>query len=99
MQKFAIAAALAAAISSVSAPPAVAQEAQVPVRYGDLDTASPTGIERLGARIDAGADTVCGRPDVRDINANVEFKACKQAVVASTVEQLASKGIQVQLGD
>jgi len=99
MQKFAIAAAVAAAISSVSAIPAAAQEAQVSVRYGDLDTASPAGIERLGARIDAGADTLCGRPDVRDINANAEFKACKQAVVASTVEQLASKGIQVQLGD
>jgi len=97
MKSIAIAAAVAA--SSVFAISAAAQESQVSVRYGDLDTASPAGIERLGARIDAGADAVCGRPDVRDVNANVEFKACKQAVLASTVEQLASKGIQVQLGD
>ncbi|MEO6388929.1 MAG: UrcA family protein [Croceibacterium sp.] len=98
MNKFALLAAAAAAISTISVTPAFAQEAQVSVRYGDLDTASPAGMQLLGARLEASATALCGRPDVRDISANLALKGCKDAVVANGIEQLATKGIKVEAG-
>jgi len=91
MKKIAIIAAVAAALSSV---PAVAQET-VAVRYGDVDVASPAGTQVLANRIEAGAKNVCGRPDLRDIKATVAFQECKEAAVQSSIQQLASKGIEL----
>lgn len=91
MKNIAIIAAAAAAIFAV---PAVAQET-VEVYYGDLDVASATGAQVLGERIEAGAATVCDRPDNRNLKGMLAWQECKNAAVTSGVQQLASKGINV----
>ena len=91
MKTFATLAAVAAAIAVV---PAAAQDA-VEIYFGDLDVASAAGTQVLGERLEAGADTICVRPDNRNLKGMVAWKECKEAVVTSGVEQLASKGIQL----
>ena len=91
MKTFATLAAVAAAIAAV---PAAAQDT-VEIYFGDLDVASATGTQVLGERLEAGADAICVRPDNRNLKGMVAWKECKEAVVTSGVEQLASKGIQL----
>jgi len=94
MKKFAVAAAIAASFVSIA--PAAAQEiTQVEVSYGDLDIASPAGVEVLNARLQAGADTVCARPDNRDLKSMAAWQQCKEAAVQNGIRQLATKGIQL----
>lgn len=90
MKNFAIVAALAAA----TAVPAAAQDT-VEIYFGDLDVASPAGTATLSARLQAGADAACERPDNRNLKGMLAWKECKNAVVTSAVEQLASKGIRI----
>jgi hypothetical protein len=49
----------------------------------------------LGERLEAGAASVCARPDNRDLKGMAAWQECKTTAVASGVEQLASKGINV----
>lgn len=95
MKTIAIATAIAAAVSAVAIPAAAQDIVQAEVRYGDLDVASPAGVQVLSARIENTADTVCVRPDNRNLKGMAAFQQCKQAVVQGAVEQLASKGIKL----
>lgn len=95
MKTIAFAAAIAAAVSSVAIPAAAQDVVQVEVSYSDLDVASPAGVQALSARLEATADTICARPDNRDIKSMAVWQECKETAVQSGVEQLASKGIKL----
>lgn len=97
MKKIAFAA-IAAAVSLAAVAPVAAQDVtQVAVRYGDLDFSSPAATQIFGNRLEAGADAVCGRPNIRDLKAVAASQECRDAVVTAGMQQLAGKGIQVQL--
>jgi UrcA family protein len=92
MNKFALAAALAASLGAV---PAAAET--VTVGYADLNTANPVGAETLVKRLDNGADVACQRPDMRDLKAMVDFNSCKQEALASAADQLTRAGARVDV--
>ena len=89
-------AAIAAAVSLAAAPVAAQDVTQVEIGYGDLDVASSAGTLMLGKRLEAGADAVCSRPDNRNLKSMLAWQECKDAAVTAGIQQLASKGIQVQ---
>ena len=91
MKKLSIAAAVAVALTSIAAAPAVAQDT-VAVHYGDLDLTTATGVQILDQRLEAGVNTVCDRPDIRDLKSMVAFEQCKDAAMTSANEQLARQG-------
>ena len=95
MNRFALAAALAASLSTFAftAAPAAAEDVSVTVAYGDLDLATPAGAQSLAGRFAAGVDTACARPDFRDLKAMTEFDACRSAAVASATQQLNTAGV------
>ncbi len=95
MTKLAIASAVAVALSSIAAAPAVAQDSQIVVSYGDLDLNTATGVQTLDARLEAGVKAVCGRPDIRDLKSGAAFAQCKDAAMTSVNEQLARQGARV----
>lgn len=92
MTKLAIASAVAVALSSIAAAPAVAQENQLVVSYADLDLNTTAGVQTLDQRLEAGVKAVCGRPDVRDLKSGLAFEQCKEAAMTSAHEQLARQG-------
>jgi UrcA family protein len=92
MKKLSVAAAIAVTISSFAAAPAVAQETQVAIHYGDLDLATSTGAELLGERVEAGVKAVCERPDMRNLKSMVAWEQCKDAAMTSANAQLARQG-------
>ena len=81
---------LAAALIGGFATPAFAADetVSVVVPYGDLDVADPAGADTLTQRIDAAAEKVCDRPDMRDLKAMVAFEECKADALAGAMEQL-----------
>ena len=95
MTKLAIASAVAVALSSIAAAPAVAQETQLVVSYADLDLNTTAGVQTLDQRLEAGVKAVCGRPDVRDLKSGVAFEQCKNAAMLSVNEQLARQGARI----
>ena len=91
-----IAKALAAvSLSLIAVAPAAAQETQASVHYGDLDLASAAGAKALNARLLETIDTVCERPDIRNLWAVPAYEACKDRAMSSALEQLAAKGARV----
>ena len=99
MTKLAFASAVAVALSSIAAAPAVAQDSQVVVSYGDLDLNTAAGVQVLDARLQAGVKTVCTRPDIRDLKSMVAFEQCKDAAMISANEQLARQGAGVTVAN
>jgi len=95
MNKLAIASAVAVAFSSIAAAPAVAQDAQVAVHYGDLDLTTTTGAQLLGERLEAGVKSVCDRPDIRDLKSMLAWEQCKDAAMTSANEQLSRQGARI----
>jgi UrcA family protein len=95
MTKLAIASAVAVALSSIAAAPAVAQGSQIVVNYSDLDLNTSAGVQALDQRLEAGVKAVCGRPDIRDLKSGVAFTQCKDAAMLSVNEQLARQGARV----
>jgi len=93
MNRIALAAAVAASLSCLAAAPAAADPVSVSVAYGDLDVATPAGAQALAQRFEAGVDTACARPDIRDVKAMTEFAACKSAAVSSATHQLNDAGV------
>lgn len=91
MNKLAIASAVAVALSSIAAAPAVAQDT-VAVQYGDLDLTTTTGAQALGERLEAGVKAVCDRPDIRDLKLMLAWEQCKDTAMTSANEQLARQG-------
>jgi UrcA family protein len=95
MNKLAIASAVAVALSSIAAAPAVAQESQIVVSYSDLDLNTTAGVQVLDQRLEAGVKAVCARPDIRNLKSMVAFEQCKDAAMTSAHEQLAQKGARI----
>ena len=91
MKKLSVAAAIAVTLTSIAAAPAVAQDT-VAVRYGDLDLTTATGVQVLDQRLEAGVNTVCARPDIRDLKSMLAYEQCKDAAMISANEQLARQG-------
>src|SRR5690606_27714665 len=82
----------AASLSFLAVAPAAAEEVQATVYYGDLDISSAAGAETLNARLLGTIKSVCERPAVLDIKANVAWNECKDAAMSSALEQLAESG-------
>ena len=81
--------AAATLVGGFATPAAAAEETvSVVVPYGDLDVAAPAGADALTQRIDAAAEKVCHRPDIRDLKGMVAFEACKADALAGAMEQL-----------
>jgi UrcA family protein len=83
---------LAALAASVAfAAPAAAEDAitaSVTVSYADLDVTAPADAAKLDQRIEAAAEDVCVKPDIRDLKAMASWQACKDGAVAGAQEQL-----------
>ena len=62
--------------------PAAASAADEPrtekVYFGDLDLASPAGIETLDRRLDRAVERVCGQASVRELQKQRQIKKCRQ---------------------
>jgi UrcA family protein len=95
MNKLAIASAVAVALTSIAAAPAVAQDAQVAISYADLDLTTTAGAQVLGERLEAGVKAVCDRPDIRDLKSMLAWEQCKDAAMTSANEQLARQGARI----
>jgi UrcA family protein len=92
MKTIAIKALAAASLSLVAVAPAAAREVQATVFFGDLDIASYEGARTLNVRLLGAIDSVCERPSVRDLKANVAFNECRDAAMSSALEQLTAVG-------
>jgi UrcA family protein len=90
MTKLQISAIVAVALSTFAAAPAAAEP--VTIAYGDLNVTTEAGAQVLAQRFDAGVDTACARPDIRDVKANAEFAACRAEAVNSAAQQLNQAG-------
>ena len=93
MRKSIVTVLAAATLASGFAAPAFAEApveetVSVVVPYGDLDVADPAGADALTQRIDAAAEKVCSRPDIRDLKGMVAFEECKADALAGAMEQL-----------
>lgn len=95
MKTIAFAAAIAAAASAIAIPATAQEVVQASLNYGDIDVTSPAGVQTLNARLEATVDSVCERPDNRDIKIMAAWKQCKDTAQQSAIEQLASKGIKL----
>ena len=81
--------AVAALAGGIATPAFAADETvSVVVPFGDLDVADPAGADTLTQRIDAAAEKVCHRPDIRDLKGMVAFEECKADALAGAMEQL-----------
>ena len=92
MKTIAIKALAAASLSLLAVAPAAAQEVRATVHFGDLDIASAAGAEVLNARLLGTIESVCERPDMRDLKAMAAWEGCKDAAMSSALEQLAARG-------
>jgi UrcA family protein len=77
----------AIALLSFNATIAVAQSS-VRVKFSELDTAKPAGIEMLYQRIRAAADTVCIERGVRDLQSGIAGRKCKAQAIERAVSDV-----------
>lgn len=93
-----------AAAAALFAAPALAQTAtrtdadtgaaNVVVRYGDLRLGEPGAAAILERRIARAAADVCGgEPDIRDLDRQAPFKACRDGAINRAVGQLRVAGV------
>lgn len=61
---------------------------RVSIPYGDLNLASPAGVQTLNSRIKAASNAVCGGPRVSGLAETREAKACRQNVLAVARPQM-----------
>jgi UrcA family protein len=79
---------LAMAAAAISASPAGAHTIQISddgryrisVPYGDLNLASPAGVQRLEGRLKAATNAVCGTPRAMGLAEAREVGACRRNV-------------------
>jgi len=80
----------AASLSLLAVAPAAAEEVQATIHVGDLDISSAAGAEALNARLLGTIKSVCERPAVLNVKANVAWNECKDAAMSSALEQLSA---------
>ena len=71
--------------------PAFAQgteRATAEVHFGDIDLTSQAGVEQLNRRIAHAADTVCGRPDVRQLKERSAASKCRESALADAAPKV-----------
>ena len=95
MKTIAIQVLAAASLSLVVAAPASAEQVQATVVYGDLDVSSPAGAHSLVERVQASVETVCARPETRELKALATWSKCRDAALAEASEQLARQGVAI----
>jgi UrcA family protein len=83
-----LAALVASAGFATTAVAATPQARGVTVNYADLDLESPAGIERLHARLDAAARSVCGSAPTRDLDALVDWRRCRADALENAVRAI-----------
>ncbi len=79
------------ALFAFLATPAVANEVttSVAVSYADLDLSSSAGNATLEGRISAAVNSVCKRPNIRDLKGMQSWEACKADAQAAIKSQTA----------
>lgn len=77
-----------AALSTLAALPAAAEDFTVSVSYADLDLTAPEGAVALAHRIDAAVGKACERPHLRDLKGMVAWEECKASAIAAAQDQL-----------
>jgi UrcA family protein len=84
----------AAAVLGASAQPLLAQPepASLHVSYADLNLATDDGAARMLARLQRAASKVCEghRQGVRGVDSDAQFQACRNTVLAQSVEQVSA---------
>ncbi|MBO9517539.1 MAG: UrcA family protein [Porphyrobacter sp.] len=88
MRKSIVTVLAALATSAALATPALAAETEVVVSYSDLDLTDAAGAAKLEQRVDAAAEQVCAKPDLRNIKGMVAFEACKVEAKTNALEQV-----------
>ncbi|MBT2135518.1 UrcA family protein [Croceibacterium sp. LX-88] len=88
MRKSIVTVLAALATSAALATPALAEETEVVVSYSDLDLTDAAGAAKLEQRVDAAAEQVCSKPDLRNIKGMVAFEACKTEAKTNALEQV-----------
>ncbi|AKH43079.1 UrcA family protein [Altererythrobacter atlanticus] len=89
MRKIVITALAAITAAGAFAGPVAAEETSVAVSVADLDLSSAEDTQTLNARINSAVNTVCPRPDVRDLKANVAWEECKAEARSGALNQVA----------
>lgn len=94
MRKFVI-----AALFALAAAPAVAAEAPatVAVPFADLNLSSAAGSATLEARISSAVNSVCKRPNIRDLKAMQSWEDCKAEAHTAVKAQLAYTAAPLQV--
>ena len=58
--------------------------------------ASVAHVPPTATRLQNSAERVCGRPDIRELKAGVEWEACKDAAIAAALPQLVQRGARLE---
>ena len=88
MRKITIAALAALSLAAFSTP-ASAESRSVAVQYADLDLDSPAGMAALEGRIQAAAQRICGKAQVRNVHDGADQQRCIRETQASVSVELA----------
>ena len=88
MRKITIAALAAFSLAAFSTP-ASAETQSVSVQYADLDLDSPAGMAALEGRIQAAAQRICGKAQVRNVHDGADQQRCIRETQASVSVELA----------
>jgi len=67
------------------------------VRYHDLDLSNPAGRKKLEFRVSHAARMVCNIADIRNVPTYSEDAECYDRAVSGARQQLAARGIDLQL--
>ena len=89
MRKFIIVPALAALSLAAFSTPASAETQSVAVQYADLNLDSPAGMAALEGRIQAAAQRICGKAQVRNVHDGADQQRCIRETQASVSIELA----------
>jgi len=96
---FALAVGVTLGLGAAQAGQAATGHEQTSVQFGDLDLHSQAGAERVIARLQAGADKVCGeRPGLRDVARSGEYRQCVRHAMGDAVAQLNSPLVSALYG-
>ena len=88
MRKFIVPALAALSLAAFSTP-ASAETQSVAVQYADLNLDSPAGMAALEGRIQAAAQRICGKAQVRNVHDGADQQRCIRETQASVSVEIA----------
>ena len=74
----------------LAAAPTLAQPPAGPVRYSDLDLATPAGVARLDRRLDRAVARLCGTAFPSDLNGRAQVDQCRAETMKSVSDRRAT---------